>query len=99
MKLDQKVILCAGAGVLLATAGAIVTVYSISHENRVNELKTLMSSTIQQAETVMTNVDEYHVGGAFDTAKFAKQRGGLPAFHCLPHHSSSGRLGVRNTSG
>lgn len=65
MKLGQKVILCAGAGVLLATAGAIATVYSISHENRVHELKTLMSSTIQQAETVMSNVDEYHVGGAF----------------------------------
>lgn len=64
MKLGTKVILCAAAGVLLATAGAIVTVYSISHENRVNELKTLMSSTIQQAETVMTNVDEYHVAGA-----------------------------------
>ena len=72
MKLGTKVILCAAAGVLLASAGAIITVYSISHENRVNELKTLMSSTIQQAETVMTNVDEYHVAGAFDLAKFGK---------------------------
>ncbi|HLK20418.1 MAG TPA: methyl-accepting chemotaxis protein [Bryobacteraceae bacterium] len=72
MKLGQKVIVCAGTGVLLATAGAIATVYSISHQNRVNELRTLMSSTIQQAETVMANVDEYHVGGAFADAK-AKQ--------------------------
>lgn len=72
MKLGLKVILCASVGVLLATAGAIVTVYSISHENRVNELKTLMRSTIQQAETVMTNVDELHSLGAFDTAKRAQ---------------------------
>jgi|CZKS01.1.fsa_nt_gi hypothetical protein len=76
MKLGTKVILCAAAGVLLATAGAIITVYSISHENRVNELKTLMSSTIQQAETVMTNVDELHSLGAFDTAKAAQTNSG-----------------------
>jgi hypothetical protein len=76
MKLGNKVILCAAAGVLLATAGAIVTVYSISHENRVNELKTLMSSTIQQAETVMTNVDELHSLGAFETAKAAQINSG-----------------------
>jgi methyl-accepting chemotaxis protein len=61
---------------MLATAGAIATVYSISHENRVNELKTLMSSTIQQAETVMNNVDELHALGAFDTAKLAHSNSG-----------------------
>jgi len=76
MKLGHKVILCAATGVMLATAGAIATVYSISHENRVNELKTLMSSTIQQAETVMNNVDELHALGAFDTAKLAHSNSG-----------------------
>src|SRR5579872_1479749 len=75
MKLGNKVILCAATGVLLATGGAILTVYSISHENRVNELKTLMSSTIQQAETVMANVDQYHQSGAFDTAKAGQGNG------------------------
>jgi len=74
MRLGVKVILCAAAGVVLATLGAIVTVYSISHENRVNELKTLMSSTIQQAETVMANFDDLHALGAFDVKK-ASQRG------------------------
>jgi methyl-accepting chemotaxis protein len=69
VKLGTKVILCAAAGVVLATLAAIVTVYSISHENRVNELKVLMSSTIQQAETVMANMDELQTRGAFATRK------------------------------
>jgi hypothetical protein len=40
MKLGSKIILSASAGVLLATAGAIATVYSLCHENQVNELRT-----------------------------------------------------------
>lgn len=66
MKLGTKITLCAAGGVLLATFGAILTVYSISHANRVNELKSLMSSTIQQAETVAGNMDELHQRGAFN---------------------------------
>ena len=69
MKLGTKVILCAAAGVVLATLGAIATVYSISHGNRVNELRTLMSSTIQQAETVMANMDDLQAQNAFDPQK------------------------------
>jgi hypothetical protein len=69
MKLGNKVILCAAAGVLLATTGAIATLYSICHQNQVDERKGLMRSTLEQAATVMTNVDELHNMGAFDTAK------------------------------
>jgi methyl-accepting chemotaxis protein len=76
MKLGSKVIMCASAGVLLATAGAIATVYSICHENQLNERKGLMRSTLQQAETVMTDVDELHDGGAFDTAKLVAGNSG-----------------------
>jgi len=76
MKLGLKIIVCAAAGVLLATFGAIATVYHISHGNRVEELKHLMSSTIQQAETVMATVDGYHSSGAFDTKKQDKGQGG-----------------------
>ncbi len=68
MKLGTKITLCAVGGVVLATAGAILTVYSISHENRVNELKSLMSSTIQQAETVAATMDDLHQRGAFNVA-------------------------------
>jgi methyl-accepting chemotaxis protein len=68
MKLGTKITLCAGGGVVLATAGAILTVYSISHANRVNELKSLMSSTIQQAETVAATMDDLHQRGAFNAA-------------------------------
>ena len=75
MRLGTKVILCAVAGVVLATAGAIITVYSISHQNRVNELKTLMSSTIQQAETVMSDFDDLHASSAFDTKKVSRNTG------------------------
>ncbi len=66
MKLGTKITLCAGAGVVLATAGAILTVYSISHENRVNELKALMSSTLQQAETMAATMDDLNLRGAFN---------------------------------
>jgi len=68
MNLGIKITLCAGGGVVLATAGAILTVYSISHQNRVNELRSLMSSTIQQAETVAATMDDLHQRGAFNTA-------------------------------
>ncbi len=72
MKLATKITLCATAGVVLATLGAIGTVYSISHSNRVNELRVLMSSTIQQAETVTEDMESLHEGGAFDVAALAK---------------------------
>ena len=64
MRLATKITVCAGGGVVLATLGAIGTVYSISHTNRVNELRVLMSSTIQQEETVTENVDALHEGKA-----------------------------------
>jgi hypothetical protein len=47
MRLGTKITLCATGGVVLATVGAIGTVYAISHGNRVNELRVLISSTIQ----------------------------------------------------
>lgn len=65
MKLGTKVTLCAAGGVVLATLGAILTVYSISHTNRVNELRSLMAASIQQAETVTENMDQLHQRGAF----------------------------------
>jgi len=68
MNLGTKITVCAAGGVVLATAGAILTVYSISHENRVNELRSLMSSTIQQAETVAATMDDLHQRGAFNVA-------------------------------
>ena len=71
MKLATKITFCAAGGVVLATLGAVGTVYAISHGNRVHELHVLMSSIIQQSETVMENVDALHQGGAFDTAALA----------------------------
>jgi len=72
MKLATKITLCAAGGVVLATLGAIATVYAISHTNRVNELRGRMSSTLQQSETVMENMDALHQGGAFDAVALAK---------------------------
>ena len=66
MKLAAKITLSASCGVILSTLGAITTVYAISHSNRVDELRALMSSTLQQAETVTGNVDALHQSGAFD---------------------------------
>ena len=72
MKLSGKTTICAASGVVLATVAAIATVYSISHANRVNELRSLMSSMIQQAETVTHAMDALHQSGAFDKAVLEK---------------------------
>ena len=72
MKLSGKTTVCAAAGVVLATLAAIGTVYSISHSNRVNELRSLMSSLIEQAETVTENVDALHQSGAFNLEALSK---------------------------
>jgi methyl-accepting chemotaxis protein len=72
MKLGTKVTLCAAGGVVFATLGAVGTVYAISHSNRVNELRVLMSSTIQQAEAVTADMEVLHQGGAFDVAALAR---------------------------
>jgi methyl-accepting chemotaxis protein len=72
VKLSGKTTLCAAGGVVLATLAAIGTVYSISHTNRVNELKSLMSSMIQQAEAVTASMDSLHQSGAFNTEALAK---------------------------
>jgi hypothetical protein len=79
VNLANKITIYASAGVVLATAGAIGTVYSISHGNRVNELRALMSSTIQQAETVMANMDELHNKGAFNTGALSRNLATLQA--------------------
>jgi methyl-accepting chemotaxis protein len=72
VKLSGKTTLCAAAGVVLATVAAIGTVYFISHANRVNELKSLMSSMIQQAEAVTVSMDSLHQNGAFNHDLLAK---------------------------
>jgi hypothetical protein len=72
MTLANKITLGAAGGVILATLGAIGTVYAISHSNRVNELRVLMSSMIQQAEAVTANMDALHQGGAFDKAALVR---------------------------
>lgn len=66
MTLSSKITAGAALSVILATAGSIATVYWISHGNRVNELRGLMSTTLQQAETVTENMDSLHQGGAFN---------------------------------
>lgn len=73
MNLSGKTTVCAAAGVVLATLAAITTVYSISHANRVNELRSLMSSLIQQSETVTENVDALHQSGAFSLDRLRKE--------------------------
>jgi len=72
VQLAHKITSFASAGVVLATAGAIGSVYMISHRNRVNELRSIMSSTIRQAETVTANMNELHAKGAFNTGGLAR---------------------------
>lgn len=57
---------------MLATLAAIATVYSISHANRVNEMRGLMSSMIQQAETVIQNMDALHQSSVFNMETLKK---------------------------
>lgn len=71
MNIGTKITVCAAGGVVLATLGAVTTVYVISRANRVNELRVLMSSTIQQAQGVTESMDALHESGAFDTGALA----------------------------
>ena len=77
VNLANKITLYAGGGVLLATAGAIASVYMISRTNRVNELRSQMSSILQQAETVMADTDRLHSDGAFNNGALARNLAGL----------------------
>jgi hypothetical protein len=44
------------SGVVLSTLGTIGTAYAISHANRVNELRALVSSILQQAESIHSGI-------------------------------------------
>jgi hypothetical protein len=62
----------AGAGIVLCTLGSIGTVYYISRGNRVEELRRLMSSTLQQAESILAEMEGLHRQSAFDTPSMLK---------------------------
>ena len=57
MKISTKLVAAAMGAAFVATLAAIVTVYNVSYENRINELKSLMSSTLSQADKVTSNMD------------------------------------------
>lgn len=57
MKISTKLVAAAVGAACVATLGAIVTVYTVSYDNRINELKGLMSSTLAQAESVTGSMD------------------------------------------
>jgi archaellum component FlaC len=73
MKLVTRITAMAGGAVVLATAGSIACVAWIAHGNRVNELRGLMSATLQQAETVTENMDFLHRQGAFKESARKKE--------------------------
>jgi methyl-accepting chemotaxis protein len=77
VNLANKITICASGGVVLATAGAIASVYLISHSSRVNELQSLTSSTLQQAEAVAADMDELHGKGAFNTGALERSLGNV----------------------
>jgi methyl-accepting chemotaxis protein len=68
MKLETKIMLAATGAVALATAFGIGTVYYLSSQNRIAELRGKMSSIIEQSEQVAANMDGMHQSHVFDTA-------------------------------
>ncbi len=66
MKLGTKLLGAAAAAVLLTTVGGIVTVYLLSSRNRVVELRELMSSIVEQSESVAGSMDYMYKNDAFD---------------------------------
>ena len=71
MKLETKIMLAATAAVALATGLSIGTVYYLSRQNRVTELRGKMSSIIAQSEQVAANMDDMHASHVFDNAGLA----------------------------
>jgi methyl-accepting chemotaxis protein len=67
MKLSIKLILAAGAAVVVTAAGGCVTVYWLSEQNRVQALHDQMSVALRQAETVAERMDAMYRSKAFDT--------------------------------
>jgi len=68
MKIGTKILGAGAAAVLLTSIGAVVTVYMISKQNRVDALRHEMSAAIQQGESVRDHFDALHLNGAFNYA-------------------------------
>lgn len=66
MKIGAKILSAGAAAVLLTSIGAVVTVYMISKQNRVDALRHQMSAAIQQGESVRDHFDALHLSGAFN---------------------------------
>lgn len=82
LKLGTKILAAVAVVMLLTTSASIFVVYRISVENRVDDVHRQMQGILEQAETVMANMDHMHMTEAFDVQKLIKnaqqQAGGRP---------------------
>jgi len=82
MKLSTKIIAAASVAVLATGIGATTTVYVLSQQNRVDAVRSEMSTVLRQAETVAENMDQMHRNKSFDiagmVARAKAESGGRP---------------------
>lgn len=82
MKLGNKITLAAAVAVLATTIAAVITVYVIAQRNRVQELKALMQSTLDQAERMRDKMEVLHGSQAIDMKALSQREkvanGGRP---------------------
>lgn len=73
MKLSVNILIGASIAVIVTTTAAILTVYKLSTNNRVAELRDKMSSVIEQSESVASNMDFMHRQEAFNTGSLLEK--------------------------
>jgi methyl-accepting chemotaxis protein len=69
MNLGQKILTGVAVAVVSTTVAAILTVYLIARNNRVNEIRASMSTVLVQADTVRSNMEFLHKSNAIDLTK------------------------------
>lgn len=73
MKLGSKIAIAAATAVLITTIGSEIAVYYVAKGNRINEIRSLMDSTLIQAEKVRSQFENIHKNKGIDMATLAQR--------------------------
>lgn len=73
MTINQRILIGTGISIIVSVLGCIATVYQLSTENRIHELRDTMSSVMEQSESVASTMDTMHQNKSFDMKGLLKQ--------------------------
>jgi methyl-accepting chemotaxis protein len=82
MRIGTKIILGVTASMSVMAIAGVVTIYTLTEQNRIRELRESMSSILEQSDSVASSIDALHRAKAFDyealRRKAVEQSGGRP---------------------